>query len=73
MKLRELLELCNMSLYLMVEDVHTIITEQYTQIDDYFAMAAYRQYDNREVDFIDSDETDISNLPTLFITLKERS
>lgn len=70
MKLRELLEICNISLYLMIEDIHVIITEEYTQIDDYFAMTEYRQYDDREISFIDSDETDISNIPTLFISLK---
>ncbi len=54
----------------MIEDIHVIITEEYTQIDDYFAMTEYRQYDDREISFIDSDETDISNIPTLFISLK---
>lgn len=70
MKLKDLLEIANLSLYLMIEDVHVIVTEEYTQIDDYFALDKYRQYDNRIVDFIDADETDISNLPTLFIALK---
>ncbi|MCQ2088086.1 MAG: hypothetical protein MJZ37_08520 [Bacilli bacterium] len=72
MKLKYLLEITNLSLYLMIEDVHVIVTEEYTTIDDYFTYDVYRQYDNREVDFVDADETDISNLPTLFITLKER-
>lgn len=72
MILRELLELCNEKLYLLIEDTDgAIITPTYTQIDDYFAMGVYRQYDDREVDFIDSDKTDISNLPTLFISLSE--
>lgn len=70
MKLKDLLEIANLSLYLMIEDVHVIITDEYTQIDDYFALDKYRQYDDRIIDFIDADETDISNLPTLFITLK---
>lgn len=70
MKLKDLLEVTNLSLYLMIEDVHVIITDEYTQIYDYFALDEYRQYDDRIVDFIDADETDISNLPTLFITLK---
>lgn len=70
MKLKDLLEIANLSLYLMIEDVHVIVTDEYTQIDDYFALDKYREYDDRIVDFIDADETDISNLPTLFITLK---
>lgn len=70
MKLKELLELTSLCLYLMIEDEHVIITEEYTQIKDYFSIDEYRQYDDRIVDFIDADETDISNLPTIFITLR---
>lgn len=55
----------------MIEDTDgAIVTDAYTQVDDYFAIGAYRQYDDRALDFIDADETDISNTPTLFISLK---
>lgn len=69
MKLRELLEICNKELYLMIDDGDVIITDTYTQIDDYFSIDGFRHYDNRTVEFIDSDETDISNIPTLFISI----
>lgn len=72
MKLRELLELCNGKLFLIIEDNEgTILTDGHIDVEDYFAYGQYRELDDNIVDFIDAEEMDISTIPVLIITVRE--
>lgn len=71
MKLNDLLSVCYMRTHLVIEDGEgTALTDENTDIDDYFACAKYRYLDEKIVDYIELKEHEMSYIPIMIVTVR---